>query len=275
MQESKLTSAERLRREEASPVQGKTDKGPIANLIVIGASAGGHQALSEVFKDFSADIPAAIVVLLHLPLGANPSFKRMLGRFSRLPIKEVENEECLQQGFIFVPPPGKSAEFTNGMIRVEREVPEKPGITINHLFKSAAESYGQRVIGIILTGFLRDGTEGLRAVHEAGGLTIVQDPQEAEFCEMPANAMEGLPVTFCLRLAEIGPALEILVRRSARFETGLAVAIRTLKDRAALLVRLADQSWRNPETREFLKNELASLRRDLQAIENIVIKEIS
>jgi two-component system chemotaxis response regulator CheB len=198
-----------------------------------------------------------------------------LGRFSRIPIKEVEDQERLQQGIIFVPPPGKSADFKDGMIRVDREVPDKRGITINHLFESAAESYGQRVIGVILTGFLRDGTEGLRAVHEAGGLTIVQDPQEAEFPDMPANAMEGLPVTFCLRLAEIGPALEMLVRRSARFETGLALAIRTLKDRAILLVRLIEQSWRNPGTRKFLKNELASLGRDIQSIDDLVTKELS
>lgn len=274
MQKSKLTSTERLQRQgQRSPVQDKTDTGEIANLIVIGASAGGHQALSEVFKDFSVDMPAAIVVLLHMSLGALPSFKKILGRFSRLPIKEVENQERLQQGFIFVPPPGKSANFTNGIIRVEHEVPEQRGITINHLFKSAAQGYAQRVIGVILTGCLRDGTEGLRAVHEAGGLTIVQDPQEAEFRDMPANAMEGLPVTFCLRLAEIGPALEVLVRRSTCFETGLAVAIRTLKDRAALLVRLAEQSWRNPGTRKFLKSELASLRRDLESIQNSVTEE--
>jgi hypothetical protein len=117
---------------------------------------------------------------------------------------------------------------------------------------------------------LKDGTEGLRAVHEAGGLTIVQEPWEAEYPDMPANAMEGLPVTFCLKLLDIAPALELLVRRTARFETGLAVAIRTLRDRTALLVRLVEQSWRNPGTREFLMNELASLRRDLQSIENLL-----
>ena len=74
---------------------------------------------------------------------------------------------------------------------------------------------------------------------------------------MPTNAMEGLPVTFCLNLVDIGPALELLVRRTTRFETGLAVAIRTLRDRATLLVRLIEQSSRNSGTREFLSNELA------------------
>jgi hypothetical protein len=101
---------------------------------------------------------------------------------------------------------------------------------------------------------------------------MVQDPREAEYRDMPANAMKDLPVTFCLKLAEIGPALELLVRRLAEFETGLAVAARTLRDRVALLVRMSVQSQHNPGTQAFLKNELASLRRDLQAIDNLVAK---
>src|SRR5262245_11027637 len=171
LHKSTLTSGERLQRQgQASSAQGETVKYRIANLIVIGASAGGHQALAEVFKDLSADIPAAIVVVQHMASGRLPSFKKTLGGYSRLPIREVENQERLKQGVIFVPPPGKSADFANGMIRVERGVPQEPGITINHMFKSAAQSYGESVIGVILTGLLRDGTEGLRAVHEAGGL---------------------------------------------------------------------------------------------------------
>ena len=107
-------------------------------------------------------------------------------------------------------------------------------------------------------------------MHEAGGLTMVQDPREADYPEMPTNAMEKLPVTFCLNLADIGPALELLVRRTTRFETGLAVAIRTLRDRAALLVRLVDQSSRNPGTHDFLENELALLRHNMRSIDDLL-----
>jgi two-component system, chemotaxis family, protein-glutamate methylesterase/glutaminase len=215
-------------------------------------------------------MPAAIVILVHMPLEGVRIAEGSLGRFSRLPIIEVENQTRLEHGFIFVPPPGRSATFSGGMITVEHEIPQRPVSTINRLFASAAQSYGERVIGIILTGLLRDGTEGLRAVHEAGGLTMVQDPREAEYPDMPANAMEQLPVTFCLNLADIAPALELLVRRTAQFETGLEVAVRTLRDRAALLVRLAEQSWRNPGTHGFLTNELASLRRDIQSIDDLL-----
>ena len=99
---------------------------------------------------------------------------------------------------------------------------------------------------------------------------MVQEPRDAEYPEMPTNAMEGLPVTFCLNLADIGPALELLVRRTTRFETGLAVAVRTLRNRIALLVRLIEQSRRNPGTHEFLRSELLSLRRDVQSIDHLL-----
>jgi len=264
-----MTSGERLRRAgQTKLTQRERDKRSIENLIVIGASAGGHRALAEIFKHFAADMPSAIVVLLHLPLGPH-SLKAALGRFSHLPVIEVENQAPLQHGFIFVPPPGKSALFCDGMIQVQTKpnIPERPARTINRLFRSAAKGYGDRVIGVVLTGFLKDGTEGLRAVHESGGLTMVQDPSEAEYPEMPAHAMEGLPVTFCLKLADIGPALELLVRRTAQFETGLAVAIRTLRERAALLVRLINQSSRNPGTLEFLTDQLRALKRDVESID--------
>ena len=101
-------------------------------------------------------------------------------------------------------------------------------------------------------------------------MTMVQDPREAAYPDMPTNAMQGLPVTFCLNVADIGPALEILARRAQQFETGLEVAVRTLRDRAALLVRLIEQSSRNPGTREFLINELASLRREIRTIDELV-----
>ena len=109
------------------------------------------------------------------------------------------------------------------MIRVKHDIPNMRLSTINHMFKAAARRYGERVIPVILAGLWRDGTAGSKAVHGAGSLTMVEDPNEAEYRDMPANAMEKLPVTFCLKLAEIGPALELLVRRSAEFETGLAV----------------------------------------------------
>ncbi len=142
--------------------------------------------------------------------------------------------------------------------------------TINRLFESAAKAYHDRVIGVILSGLLRDGTAGLKAVHDAGGLTMVQDPAEAEYPDMPTNAMRALPVTFCLRLAEIGPALDLLARRGTKFETGLSSSVRMLKERVALFQRLLNQSTVNIDTRDFLVFELASLQRDLHATQKLL-----
>ena len=264
MREPSLTADERLKRQgDASPAR-------VTDLIVIGASAGGHRALPEILRSFSPELPAAIVILLHMQQDSASSLRRSLGRSTRLPFVEVEHGETLRQGHIFVPPPGWSASFSHGKITAEHVAPERPATTINRLFASAAECFGSRVIGVILTGLLKDGTDGLRAVHDAGGLTVVQDPAEAEYPDMPTSAMENLPVTFCLKLADIGPALELLVRRTARFETGLEVAIRTLRARTALLVRLAEQSWRNPSTSSFLEGELASLRGALRSIDDLL-----
>jgi len=269
---SKLTSGERLRRKGQVSRRPRTrEKSRIRNLIIVGASAGGYQALREILREFPADVPAAIVIILHLPLGSRHELAVSLGRFTRVPIVEVDKSEPLRQGTVFVPPPGRSLTFRDQTIAVATTFRTSGDITtINRSFASAAKAYGQRVIGVILSGLLRDGTEGLRAIHEAGGLTVVQNPMEAEYSGMPASAMEDLPVTFCLDLSDISPALELLVRRDTQFETGLAVAVRTLQKRVALLVRLGEQSQRNPGTREFLMKELASLRRDLQSIDGLL-----
>ncbi len=266
---SKLTSVERLGRKGQAQATKRNGKTLIQNLVVIGASAGGYDAMIEILGELSADIPAAIVILLHMPLGGKHDLS--LGRCTRIPIVQVKSLEPLRHGAIFVPPPGKSATFRGGMIIVARKaVPEQAVTTINRLFRSAAQTYGTRVIGVVLSGLLTDGTDGLRAVHEAGGLTLVQDPMDAAYPSMPASAMRGLPVTFCLNLSDIGPALELLIRRGSEFETGLAIAVRTLKTRTALLVRLIKQSWRNPGTHEFLAKELLSLDRDLHSIDSLI-----
>ena len=190
---SKLTSGERLRRKgQAQAPVGTGKRTLLGNLIIMGASAGGLHALSEILRDLSTDIPAAIVVLVHMPLDFEHNLKATLERFTRIPIVPVESSEPLQQQSIFVLPPGRSASFHRGMIIVDHgSVPERPftTTTIDRLFASAAEAYGRRVIGVVLSGLLKDGTDGLRAVHEAGVLTIVQDPAEAEYSSMPASAM--------------------------------------------------------------------------------------
>ena len=269
------TAGDRLRRRgQRKEVTGGPHGSSVENLVVIGASAGGHNALKELLRDVSENIPAALIIMLHMPRPPRApqlGLKDWIRQATRVPVVEIIDRERLRMGVVYVVPPGMSVALSGSMLHIASyDRGPGPATTINILFESAAKCFGDRVIGVILTGLLRDGTVGLKAVHDAGGLTIVQDPAEAEYPEMPTSAMKDLPVTFCLRLSDIGLTLDLLARRKARLETGLAVSVRTLKERVALLVRLISQSKRNPGTYEFLLTEMATLEQDLRSIEKLL-----
>lgn len=270
--DQEATAGDRLRRVgEQAERFGKLSELPIENLIVIGTSAGGHRALKEVVKGLSRDIPAALIILLHMA-GKVPTFQldNLLRESTVVPIAGVQPGDRLERGRIYIAPPGQYVFLQGRMLWLEPQKKVHPVTTINRLFVSAAKEYQDRVIGVVLSGLLRDGTAGLRAVHDAGGLTIVQEPADAEYPEMPANAMQDLPVTFCLNLAEIGPALDVLARRKTELETGLAASARMLKERMALLGRLLSQSKKNLGTHQFISTEIVSLDRDLHSIQTLV-----
>lgn len=270
------TSGDRLRRVgEQRERFGKPAEIPIENLIVIGASAGGYVVLKEVIRALSPDIPAAVIILQHMGRASQYDWETALAEHTVVPIAVAKSGDRLQRGRIYVTPPGQSVFLQGRTLKLELQKQSIPVTTINRLFESAAKEYRDRVVGVILTGLLRDGTAGLKAVHDAGGLTIVQDPTEAEYPEMPANAMKDLPVTFCLKLAEIGPALDVLARRKTELETGLAVSARILKERVALLGRLLAQSKNNLGTHRFLSTEISSLERDLRSIQGLVNEAIA
>jgi chemotaxis response regulator CheB len=269
---------DRLRREGQQPDRtGRITERPITNLIVIGASAGGHDAIRDVLKALPEHLPAAVIIMQHMAAQApsNPKpfrFQDFLSKSTPMPIVLIQSGERIRSGTIYVGPLGLSVSLKGRRLELSSSTRTKPHLvaTINTLFASAAQEFGDRVIGVILTGLLKDGTDGLKAVHEAGGLTIVQDPTEAEYPDMPASAMKDLPVTFCLNLIEIGPTLELLARRETELETGLAVSVRTLKDRLALLIRLMDQSKKNPRTHQFLSTEMVALKDDLRSIQALL-----
>jgi chemotaxis response regulator CheB len=269
------TSTDPLRRGREQPERtGRPTEGPIGNLIVIGASAGGYTALREVVQGFSDDIPAAIIILLHAstPIHVRGhKFSDWLREATRVPVYLIHSGDRLCSPCIYVVPPGMAVALEDRTLQL---LPYDRGTglftTINLLFKSAAQKFRDRVIGVILTGLLQDGTEGLRAVHSAGGISIVQDPQEAEYPQMPASALQDLPVTFCLKLADIGPTLDLLARRKTELEPGLAISVRLLKERVALLARLIAQSKRNPETHQFLSAEMIELELELRSIQALL-----
>src|SRR5215472_546196 len=274
------TSGEFLRRgKEQAERTGQPTELPIENLIVIGASAGGHKALWEVVRELSREIPAAVIVMQHM--APKDSFR--LGSFklddwlhdsTHVRVVEIHSTERLRSSMIYICPPGMSVSLKGRTMHLTPQQREARVSTIDTLFKSAASEFSNRVIGVILTGLLKDGTAGLKAVHDAGGVTIVQDPAEAEYPDMPASAMTDWPVTFCLKLGEIGPTLDLLARRKTELETGLAVSVRTLKDRVALLVRLIAQSKRNPETHQFLSTEMIALELDVRSIQALLDKAL-
>ena len=167
-------------------------------------------------------------------------------------------------------PSGHSISVQEGRLKLEPlETTVTPRDTIDRLFESAVQAYGDKVIGVILSGFLADGSRGLRKVDEAGGLTVIQNPAEAEHPDMPAHALAQVPeATFRLNATDIGPTLDLLARRNGELETGLASAVRLLKDRIALLRRLVEQSKGNEATHRYLSTELKSLCGELQSMED-------
>lgn len=186
------------------------------DIIVIGASAGGVEALSLVVARLPRDIRAAVMVVLHVSRGRSV-LPEILTRAGRLPATHPGDGDALEYGKIYVAPPDHHLIIEPGRVRVVHG-PTENGCrpAIDPLFRSAARVYGPRVVGVVLTGALDDGTAGLAAVKEAGGLAIVQDPDEAFAPSMPRSARALVDVDHVLPLAEIGVLLGGLTRE----ETG-------------------------------------------------------
>jgi two-component system chemotaxis response regulator CheB len=182
------------------------------DIIVIGASAGGIEALRPLVSALPASLPASVFVTVHLPKGATSVLPRILSREGPLPAVHPKDRDPIQPHVIYVAPPDYHLMVEPGVVRVTRgavEHAQRPAV--DPLFRSAAVAYGPRVIGVVLSGTLDDGTEGLLWVRRHGGATVVQDPAEAAFASMPQSAMSMMPVDHCLPAAEMGELLARLV----------------------------------------------------------------
>ena len=192
---------------------------PGHDIIVIGASAGGVEALKVLVAGFPHDLQATIFVVLHLSATGPSILAEILTGAGLLPAPQVVKGEIIAPGHIYVAPPDHHLLVEQGHVRVTRGPKEnrfRPAVDV--LFRSAAYAYGPRVIGVILTGALDDGTAGLWAVKDRGGLAVVQDPQEALHSSMPQSALRHVSVDACLPLAEIVPMLVQLVGEPAPME---------------------------------------------------------
>jgi two-component system chemotaxis response regulator CheB len=191
------------------------------DIIVIGASAGGIEALRALVGGLPPDFAASLFVVLHTSPESPGLLAAILDRFGKLPAVHATDGERIQQGRIYVAPPDRHLLVEPGVVRLTRGPKEnrfRPAV--DPLFRSAAQTYGPRVVGIILTGYLDDGTAGLWTVKQLGGTAIVQDPDDALVPFMPQNALAHVNVDYCLPVEEIAPLLVRLTTETAEEEEG-------------------------------------------------------
>jgi two-component system chemotaxis response regulator CheB len=193
---------------------------PARDLIVVGASAGGVEALETLVAGLPADLPAAVIVVLHLAPGTPSVLPRILARAGPLPAVHARDGEPYETGRIYVAPPDHHLLVRDGRLRLiggARENLHRPAV--DPLFRSAAVARGPRVIGVVLTGALDDGTAGLSAVKRCGGVAVVQDPRDASYPSMPANALKNVAVDHCIPVSEMAG---LLARLAGEAVTGPA-----------------------------------------------------
>lgn len=180
----------------------------IQSVIVLGASAGGGESLREVVDGLPADLPAAVLVVLHVPSAMPSTLPKILSECGKLPAKHPQDGEELQAARIYIAPPDHHLLVEDGRVAVKKGPKEnrfRP--SIDALFRSAAYSCGARVVGVVLSGALDDGTSGLWTIKRLGGVAVVQEPNDARFESMPSSALKQVEIDYALPAKEIGALL--------------------------------------------------------------------
>jgi len=192
----------------------------MSKIVLIGGSAGAIKALKVILSMLPQDFPAAIFIVTHI--GSQKSIiPGILGRCSAMPVRHATDGEPVLPGRVLVAPPDehltvvtKDGKAYVQLVHGPKENHCRPAI--DPLFRSAASVFRKNTIGVVLSGYLDDGTVGLQAVKACGGLAIVQDPVGAEALDMPASALEHVDVDRVLRASDIGPALVELTKPNMR-----------------------------------------------------------
>lgn len=213
------------------------------DIIVIGASAGGVQALLELVGDLPGNLPAAVFIVLHIPSNAPSLLPSILARESKLPVDHAVDGEPIVKGRIYVAPPNQHLLIEDRNVKLvhgPKENLHRP--SIDALFRSAARWAGPRVIGVVLTGAREDGKVGMRAVKLRGGITIVQDPAEAPFPSMPMSVMREINVDYSVPLRQIAPLLNEISRQQAGNERRYPVP-----DQIEIEAKIAEQKMEGDE----------------------------
>lgn len=183
------------------------------DIIVIGTSAGGLEPLRNLASQLAADLPAAVFIVRHLSPHSQSNLATLIGRVSALKTSTAAAGDKIAHGHIYIAPSDRHTVLDDGRINLvygPKENRHRPAI--DALFRSAAAHYGPRVVGIVLSGALGDGTAGLLAIKRCGGIAIVQDPEEALYSSMPRSALQQVEVDHVLPVMRMGAVLNRLVR---------------------------------------------------------------
>lgn len=186
------------------------------DIIAIGSSAGGVEALTSLCAGLPAGLPAAVLVVQHVSPTSRSMLPQLLSRAGPLPAHHAEDGETVAPGTITVAPPDRHMLIEGDRILLRRGPYEnRTRPAIDPLFRSVAIAYGPRVVGVVLTGVLDDGAAGLLAIRRCGGICVVQDPEDAAWPEMPRNALGHDGETHVATLADLPALLVRLVREPA------------------------------------------------------------
>lgn len=188
----------------------------VDQIVVIGASAGGLTAISKLIQQLPANFAAPILIVQHISADATGNvLKDLLNKTGNLPCAHGIHGALIKPGQIYLAPSNHHlmVDKTGRLLVTKGAQENRSRPAIDPLFRSAAAAYGNRAIGIVLTGYLDDGTSGLMALQRCGGTCIVQDPADADYPDMPLNALNQVKPQYCIPIAQMGGVLAELLQR--------------------------------------------------------------
>ncbi|MDN3688336.1 chemotaxis protein CheB [Cyclobacterium jeungdonense] len=195
----------------------KTDKPEkISRVVVIGTSAGGLSALKKLISQLPKDFPLPVLIVRHIsPDATGNVLIDELNKLNTVKCQHAKSGNNLKPGNLYLAPSDHHLLIGGNlkMLVTKGAHENRSRPAIDPLFRSAAVAFGTGVIGILLTGYLDDGTSGMKAIKRCGGICIVQDPDEAEYPDMPRNVLNNIKVDYCLPIAEMGPLLYKIIPR--------------------------------------------------------------
>jgi len=189
------------------------------HIVVVGTSAGGMKALIALVEQLPGDFPAPLLIVQHLSADATgDALLNSLNKIGKLKCIHAKHGEHIQSGHIYLAPSDHHLMIEkNGHLLVTKGAQEnRSRPAIDPLFRSAAACFGNMTTGILLTGYLDDGTAGLIAIQRCGGISIIQDPADADYPDMPKNALNQMRPDYCIPIVEIGGVLSTLMTRKPK-----------------------------------------------------------